>query len=174
MLPALAVLTVASFLSALAAARVPSAGSYYFAQYRAFEFLVGVLLAIPENQKEPQKSLLFDVVFLTGLSIIFAGVLGVSTTSHFPGIGAIVPCGGTLLVIYEAAVPWRFIVCSQTKVPFSLAREQHAPIQAMLKRLRNAHPWSTSCIRMTCLARRASVRLISTDCRSTASTTIIT
>ncbi|MEX3931274.1 acyltransferase family protein [Paraburkholderia phymatum] len=100
MLPALAVLAVASFLSALAAARVPTAGSYYFAQYRAFEFLVGVLLAIRENQKEPQKSRLFDVVFLAGLLIILAGVLGVSTTSHFPDMGAIVPCGGTLLVIY--------------------------------------------------------------------------
>ncbi|MEM5434099.1 acyltransferase family protein [Paraburkholderia diazotrophica] len=98
--PAIALLTAASFGWAIAAAHKATPGAYYFAQYRAFEFLVGTLLALREFDREPSKSRLFDVVFVAGLGIVLSGVFGLSVTAQFPGAGAIVPCGGALLVIY--------------------------------------------------------------------------
>lgn len=98
--PVFALLTAGSFAWAIAAAHKDLAGSYYFAQYRAFEFLVGTLLAFGEFDRNPVRSRRFDVLFATGLGVILFGVLGFSGTAQFPGLGAIVPCGGALLVIY--------------------------------------------------------------------------
>lgn len=100
MLPALTLLAAASFLWAIGAAVHATPGAYYFAQYRAFEFVVGTLLAIQEYKKEPGKSPIFDLVFVTGIALVLFGMSGFSATAQFPGVGAIVPCGGALLIIY--------------------------------------------------------------------------
>lgn len=99
-LPAFAVLTVASFAYAICEAHRATTGAYYFAQNRAFEFLVGSLLALVEFRREPLRSRRFDALFLAGLAIVLLGVFGFSATTQFPGIGAIVPCGGALLMIF--------------------------------------------------------------------------
>jgi peptidoglycan/LPS O-acetylase OafA/YrhL len=93
-------LTVASFGFALMAAHEATPAAYYFAQYRAFEFLVGTLLAIAEFGRQPARTHMFDLLFVVGLGVVLFGVLGVSATAQFPGVGAIVPCGGSLLMIY--------------------------------------------------------------------------
>lgn len=98
--PALAALAIASFAFAVLKAHSGSAGAYYFAQYRGFEFLIGSLLAVSEKRQVTGKAVIFDVVFVSGVALILAGVLGVSVASQFPGLGAVVPCGGALLVIY--------------------------------------------------------------------------
>ncbi|HEY3536531.1 MAG TPA: acyltransferase family protein [Trinickia sp.] len=100
LVPAFALLTAGSFAWAIAAAHKGSTGAYYFAQYRAFEFLVGTLLAFAEFKREPTRSRLFDALFVAGLCIVLFGVFGFSATAQFPGVGAIVPCGGALLIIY--------------------------------------------------------------------------
>ncbi|MGP8437806.1 acyltransferase family protein [Paraburkholderia fungorum] len=97
---AFAVLAVTSFAWAIVAAHRASAGAYYFAQYRAFEFLIGTLLALHEHDRSVVRSRIFDVGFVAGLAVVLAGVLGFSGTAQFPGVGALVPCGGTLVIIY--------------------------------------------------------------------------
>ncbi len=39
-------------------------------------------------------------MFLAGLGIVLFGVFGLSATAQFPGVGAIGPRGGALLIIY--------------------------------------------------------------------------
>ena len=99
-IPTLAALAIASFAFAVLEAHRGSTGAYYFAQYRGFEFLIGSLLAIVEKDRASGKAVIFDAVFVTGIALILAGVLGVSGASQFPGLGAIVPCAGALIVIY--------------------------------------------------------------------------
>ncbi|CAG4899082.1 acyltransferase family protein [Paraburkholderia gardini] len=99
-LPAFAALTVASFAYAIFEVHRATTGAYYFAQNRAFEFLVGTLLALVEFRRGPVRSKWFDLIFLAGIAIVLFGVFGFSATAQFPGIGAIVPCGGALLIIY--------------------------------------------------------------------------
>ncbi|MFM0554702.1 acyltransferase family protein [Paraburkholderia sediminicola] len=93
-------LTLMSFACAVIAAHRTTQGAYYFAQYRAFEFLVGTLLAISELERQPSRSRFYDLVFAVGLAVVLFGVFGLSATAQFPGIGATVPCGGSLLMIY--------------------------------------------------------------------------
>jgi peptidoglycan/LPS O-acetylase OafA/YrhL len=95
-----AALTLVSFACAVVASDRAAPGAYYFAQYRAFEFLVGTLLAIAEFERQPSRSRFFDLVFVVGLAVVLFGVFGFSATAQFPGVGAIVPCGGSLLMIY--------------------------------------------------------------------------
>ena len=100
MTPAFALLTIASCIAAVVAARHESNGAYYFAQYRAFEFLVGTLLAVYEHKRKARPSWWATMLFVIGISMIVAGALGLSKMEQFPGIGAFVPCGGALLAIY--------------------------------------------------------------------------
>jgi peptidoglycan/LPS O-acetylase OafA/YrhL len=101
LVPAFVVLTVLSFACALVEAHRGTSGAYYFAQNRAFEFLVGTLLALFEFRRtQADRSRGFDVLFAAGLGMVLLGIFGFSTTSQFPGIGAIVPCGGSLLMIF--------------------------------------------------------------------------
>jgi peptidoglycan/LPS O-acetylase OafA/YrhL len=96
----LASLAVISFAYATLEAQHGSAGAYYFAQNRAFEFLLGVLLALFEFKRKASTGARFDLLFVAGLVIILAGVLGLSHESQFPGLGALLPCGGAILTIF--------------------------------------------------------------------------
>ncbi|CAB3755867.1 acyltransferase family protein [Paraburkholderia humisilvae] len=100
LIPVLCCLTIASFVCAVVAAHHASRGAYYYAQYRGFEFLIGVLLAIYEFRRQPRRHPIFDALFLTGVVAIAAGVLGLSTMAQFPGVGAVLPVGGALVMIY--------------------------------------------------------------------------
>jgi peptidoglycan/LPS O-acetylase OafA/YrhL len=102
MMPAFALLTIASCIAAVVAARHGSNGAYYFAQYRAFEFLVGTLLALHEHKREARPSWWGAVLFIAGIAMVVAGALGMSNMTQFPGIGAFLPCGGALLAMYGA------------------------------------------------------------------------
>jgi peptidoglycan/LPS O-acetylase OafA/YrhL len=96
----LASLAVISFAYAMFEAHRGSVGAYYFAQNRAFEFLVGVLLALFEFKRQVARRTRFDLLFIAGVAIILAGVLGLSRESQFPGIGALLPCGAAVLTIF--------------------------------------------------------------------------
>ncbi|MGH8779612.1 acyltransferase family protein [Paraburkholderia sp.] len=93
-------LAAVSFISAVVAAHRGTTGTYYFAQYRAFEFLVGTLLAMFEFRRKPVRSRRFDALLVAGIVVVLIGVFGFSVTAQFPGLGAIVPCGGALLIIF--------------------------------------------------------------------------
>jgi peptidoglycan/LPS O-acetylase OafA/YrhL len=100
LVPAFVTLAVLSFVCSLLEAHRGLNGAYYFAQNRAFEFLLGTLLALFEFGRTPLRSRGFDALFAIALGVILLGVFGLSKTSQFPGIGAIAPCGGAMLVIF--------------------------------------------------------------------------
>jgi peptidoglycan/LPS O-acetylase OafA/YrhL len=97
--PIVFTLATFSFALALLASFSGINGAYYFAHYRAFEFLVGVLLALHEFRRETKKRVLFDWLFILGLLVVLASAHA-SVKSQFPGVGAIAPCGGTILLIF--------------------------------------------------------------------------
>ncbi|TKC90142.1 acyltransferase [Trinickia terrae] len=99
LVPTLFILAAISFGYAVAEAHRDVVGAYYFAQNRAFEFLVGALLALYESRRTPIKKRLYDFLFVAALAIVLAAAND-STTQQFPGIGALAPCGGALLLIF--------------------------------------------------------------------------
>lgn len=99
LVPSLLLATAISFVWAVVESRHGSAATYYFAHLRAFEFLIGTWLAMIEANRQVSRSSAFDVLSLLGVAIVLAGIFGVSKTSQFPGVGALVPCGGALLMI---------------------------------------------------------------------------
>ncbi len=96
--PAMFLLTALSFGWSLVDAHRAVPGAYYFAQNRAFEFLLGVLLALYEFRRSASKRRLWDALFVTGIAIVLVAAHS-STTGQFPGVGALLPCGGALLLI---------------------------------------------------------------------------
>ncbi len=71
--------------------------AYYSFPTRYGELLIGALLAISQI-KQKSNSPYFS---LTGLSLIFLSFVLINGTSHFPGVTALVPCLGTLLILYS-------------------------------------------------------------------------
>jgi peptidoglycan/LPS O-acetylase OafA/YrhL len=147
-LPAFCALAVVSFVSAIIAAHRGTTGAYYFAQYRAFEFLVGTILALVEFKRQPARSPWYDALFLTGIAVVLFGVVGFSDTAQFPGLGAIVPCGGSLLIIFAGrrSVVLNWILSNAPTVfigrisyPMYL---WHWPLFFALRRLDLATPYS--------------------------------
>lgn len=99
LVPSILLATAISFLWAVIASRHGAAQTYYFAHLRAFEFLIGTWLATIDADRQVSQSSAFDVLSLAGVAIVLAGIFGISKTSQFPGVGALVPCGGALLFI---------------------------------------------------------------------------
>lgn len=74
----------------------PSA-TYYLMPTRAFELLVGALIALmPRVQLSPREA---NGATLLGLLLVMVPALTYSTGSFFPGVNALVPCLGTALII---------------------------------------------------------------------------
>lgn len=93
-----AVIAGASFvLSAVGVVWHPTA-AFYLAPTRAWELLLGVLIsldAFPDVRGEFARS----AVALCGIGLISFAVFDFAPTTPFPGLAALVPCGGTALVL---------------------------------------------------------------------------
>ena len=96
----LAPLAILSFaLSVWGVGHKPGA-AFYLAPTRAWELLLGSLLALEAFPRLPSR-LLMEVLAAAGLGLIAWGVVGLSATSPFPGLNALYPCLGAALVIYS-------------------------------------------------------------------------
>ncbi len=94
---------VSAFVAAAwAAFKAPSA-SFYLAPARAWEFMVGVLLALPGMPAVNRQSS-GAVLRAVGLGLIAISSIVIDAKSSFPGIGALIPCAGAALVIYGGSV----------------------------------------------------------------------
>lgn len=93
----IALLALLSFAWAEIARAKGEQSAYFLAQYRAFEFLIGVLLAASYDRLRLSNSIR-TTAFWTGLLVVIAcgATMG---GAPFPGVWALVPCGGTALVI---------------------------------------------------------------------------
>jgi peptidoglycan/LPS O-acetylase OafA/YrhL len=81
----------------------PSSARYFFLpQSRAWELMIGALLALgafPQILSKWQR----DVAGLAGLAMIAVAVTLFSESTPFPSVWALVPCGGAALVIWAGA-----------------------------------------------------------------------
>jgi len=90
-------------LSALVLPLRPQA-VFYLPPFRAWELLAGGLLALAPL---PQPGrLLREILSLGGLALIAVTFFGYSDLTPFPGLSALLPCGGAALLIYSAKDSW--------------------------------------------------------------------
>ena len=91
----LALLSLA--LSIVGAYRYPTA-TFYLVPARAWELLLGTMISL-DGFPRLRKSAARQLAGLLGLGLILAASLAFRATTPFPGLAALVPCGGAALII---------------------------------------------------------------------------
>ena len=99
----LALLALVSFAACVVMARVDLARDFYLAPFRAWELLLGALVAVGPFRAPAGK--LPGVLALLGLMSILAADLLLSVDTPFPSEYALLPCGGAALVLYARCSP---------------------------------------------------------------------
>lgn len=106
LMAALCVLTVASFIYAEWAVENAPAAAFYLLPFRAWELLIGAMAALylaGKSELPVRQSWLRAVLAGTGLVLILAAVLMLDDDTPFPGIYALPPTLGTVLIILFAS-----------------------------------------------------------------------
>ena len=98
-LPSILLLSVMSFVLAEWASRHAPVANFYLAPTRAWELLLGCLAALHQRDRPIHKSLYCEVLSALGLMLIILSVVLFDETTPFPGVYALLPTLGTLLVI---------------------------------------------------------------------------
>jgi hypothetical protein len=86
-------------VSAYAVAVFPGA-AFYFLPSRAWQLLIGSILALMPASWIPRNRLARETITYAGLACIVAACLFYSKTTPFPGLAALVPCSGTAAIIW--------------------------------------------------------------------------
>lgn len=94
----LLVLALASFFGAVLMMRIDPTAAFYLAPFRAWELLLGALIALRAFPVLPAR--LAGFFSLCGAILIMGSVLLYSDLTPFPGISALAPCLGTALILY--------------------------------------------------------------------------
>lgn len=85
-------------------ARQSPSQAYYLLHARAFELMMGGLLAVYEHKVRRMPVWLASVLSIVGLVLIFASAMLLSRESVFPGVNAFWVCLGSVLVIVAGGV----------------------------------------------------------------------
>ncbi len=85
------------FLSTIYSER--TTGYFYFTLFRLFEFAAGSLVYLTKDDIKIKSN---DLYFILGLFILVVSSFGFSEKSVFPGINALVPCVGSVLILISA------------------------------------------------------------------------
>lgn len=104
---ALAVLPVASLCLSDLLSYGHASAAFFLLPFRLFEFFVGaacVYLLNSGPRWTPHRGALAEAAFLLGLGLVVVPVLRYTSTTRFPGIMALVPCLGTMLMICTGGV----------------------------------------------------------------------
>jgi peptidoglycan/LPS O-acetylase OafA/YrhL len=80
------------------------AAAFYLLPFRAFELLMGSMLALP-GVPLPQTPVLRGSATLLGLVLTLGAMLGMSEATPFPGFAALVPCAGATLILWGGEGP---------------------------------------------------------------------
>jgi peptidoglycan/LPS O-acetylase OafA/YrhL len=94
--------TLASLLYSIWMVFIDSAAAFFLVQFRAWELLIGSLLAInaiPNLDRQWQA----ELVGVSGIALIVISVVLISPSTPFPGIAALAPCVGAAAVIHSGA-----------------------------------------------------------------------
>lgn len=95
----LALFAIGSFILSVVGVMYKPSATFYLAPTRAWELLIGSLLAI-RAVPEIRNKFILEVLALLGIGLIAWGVFGLSSDQPFPGLNALFPCLGTALIIY--------------------------------------------------------------------------
>ena len=95
----LAMLGAISFAGSIAAVRLYPNAAFFFLPPRAWEFLIGCLLALLPRRPVPGGKLSAEIISLVGLAFILVPCLVFTETTPFPGLAALPPCLGAALLI---------------------------------------------------------------------------
>jgi peptidoglycan/LPS O-acetylase OafA/YrhL len=95
-------LVMASFAASLHATSTSPTAAFYLPQYRAWELLLGALLALRAVPAHPWQ-LGRETGAAAGLLLIGFGVFAFDQHTPFPGLAALAPCLGTALVIHAGS-----------------------------------------------------------------------
>jgi peptidoglycan/LPS O-acetylase OafA/YrhL len=98
----LAALAVLSFAAAEWALGVDARHAFYLVQYRAWELLVGSLLALGALPRVSERWL-SEALGLLGLCLIFWAIFKIDGNTPFPGYWALPPCLGALAILHSGA-----------------------------------------------------------------------
>jgi peptidoglycan/LPS O-acetylase OafA/YrhL len=119
----------------------------YFSLFaRVPEFLVGVIFAIAfKNRILSKNASVFATV--TGLVLIFLSGLLIDESSYFPGIVALIPCVGTVLILISSETNFTKIFSNKVSVyigelSYSLYL-WHWPIMALLRYSNDQYKFTT-------------------------------
>jgi peptidoglycan/LPS O-acetylase OafA/YrhL len=93
---------VASFALAEHQVHVDARSAFYLVHSRAWELLLGGLLALGAFGRAP-LGLLGQGLACLGLGLIVFGVVAIDEETPFPGVWALPPCVGTLLVLHTGS-----------------------------------------------------------------------
>jgi peptidoglycan/LPS O-acetylase OafA/YrhL len=92
--------TLASLLYSIWMVSIDSAAAFFLVQFRAWELLIGSLLAInavPNLVRQWQA----ELVGVGGILLIVVSVILISPNTPFPGLAALAPCVGAAAVIHS-------------------------------------------------------------------------
>ncbi len=92
-------LVIASFLTSILIVPYSTATAFYMPYTRAWELLVGTLLALGMIPRLSQL-LLRNLAALGGMAMILAAVFAYKHSTPFPGLTALLPCIGAALIIH--------------------------------------------------------------------------
>ncbi|MET0182236.1 MAG: acyltransferase family protein, partial [Caulobacterales bacterium] len=96
----LAVMAVVSFALCVWRTEVAQSSAFYLPMFRAWEFLIGVVLALAPANIAAAQTTLRNVVSVGGVALIAYAVLAFRDQTHFPGAMALIPCAGAGMVIW--------------------------------------------------------------------------
>lgn len=91
-------LIVLGLAAAEIAARIDPSAAFYLPHLRAWELLLGALLAFIRSK--PENANLRTLLTFTGAGLIVASFAFYNGNMRFPGLSAVPPCLGTALLIY--------------------------------------------------------------------------
>lgn len=102
-------LMVVSYLASIWAVRRMPAAAFYLLPYRAWELLLGAMLASGFAPKVGGRRLA-EVLSLAGVALIAYAVFTYRTSMVFPGRAAVYPCLGAALLIYAGGLSTETLV----------------------------------------------------------------
>ena len=95
-------LVTLSFAASAAGARLSPSSSFYFLPTRTWELMLGALLALGDFPV-PRAKLARDFWGVVGIGMIGTAIIAFSDETPFPGVAALLPCLGTILVMYSGS-----------------------------------------------------------------------
>ncbi|MDM3870619.1 acyltransferase [bacterium SCSIO 12696] len=99
-------LTVLSFIGAVLMMKHDTSAAFFLYPFRAWELFIGVILAMRIAPQSESPSTINTLSVLGLLMILFSAIFYEQSTD-FPGASALVPCFGTVLLLYAGQLATR-------------------------------------------------------------------